>query len=969
MPKLSRGPNLERLVLGAFLFLLLNGAYLGAFALPTLFYMGNVLLHLVAGVLFLAGFLWVGWRHLRQPAPIWGRLAAMLAYPLMLGAGAAGIYLMIFFAIRPNLWILHLHVALAIAAAAAWMAALRGRAAAGGMVPEERARRLAAWRSALGAGLAAAFLFAIIYGTVGRRRDPRDVIENPDSPPLEMSSESMAGAKGPFHPSSIHTTTRGRIPSNFFMQETSKTCGRSGCHPDIYDQWNSSAHHFSSFNNQWYRKSIEYMQEMVGTEPSRWCGGCHDPAVLLNGMMDTPIKQIVNRPEAQAGLGCTACHSVIQVRSTMGQADFLIQYPPLHDLSVSENPLVRTLHDYLIRVNPEPHRRIFLKPFHREQQAEFCSSCHKVHLDVPVNSYRWFRGFNDYDTWQASAASGQGARSFYYPDKPSTCVTCHMPLLPSKDLGSHDGLVHSHRFPAANTALPIANRDEAQLKAVTDFLKDRRITLDLFAVGEAERDRPVSGAASGIGSANPEVSSLFAVGEEQGSAIGAAGATPPAAEAVRAPLDRLRKAVRAGSSVRVDLVARTRTVGHFFPGGTVDAFDVWTELKAEDAKGRVLLWSGFVSDGGKGPVDPSAHFYRSFMLDANGNPINKRNAWAGRAILYVNLIPPSSADTIHYRLDIPKDVAGPIKLTAKMNYRKFAWWNTHWAYAGVRDPAQKDYASGRGFDDGKWVFKGDTSTVSGQLKEVPDLPIVTMATAEAQLQVAKSGEPLDAGDPAPVPADRERWNDYGIGLLLQGDLRGAEAAFARVRSIEPGYADGWVNGARAALAEGNLDRAQEMLDEALKLSPDLARAHFFQGQVLKARGDYEKALEHFRRTSAQYPRDRVVLNEMGRVLFLQEKHEEAVKTLRQVLKIDPEDLQAHYNLMLAYGALGRSDEAERERRLYLRFKANESAQEITGAFRQAHRFENNERQRIHEHASLYEAPAGAGTYPRAAGVP
>ena len=68
-----------------------------------------------------------------------------------------------------------------------------------------------------------------------------------------------------------------------------------------------------------------------------------------------------------------------------------------------------------------------MKPFMRLDSAEFCATCHKVHLDVPVNDYRWIRGFNDYDNWQASAVSGQGARSFYYPPKPSTCVDCHMP--------------------------------------------------------------------------------------------------------------------------------------------------------------------------------------------------------------------------------------------------------------------------------------------------------------------------------------------------------------------------------------------------------------------------------------------------------------------------------------------------------------------------------------------------------------
>jgi tetratricopeptide (TPR) repeat protein len=320
-------------------------------------------------------------------------------------------------------------------------------------------------------------------------------------------------------------------------------------------------------------------------------------------------------------------------------------------------------------------------------------------------------------------------------------------------------------------------------------------------------------------------------------------------------------------------------------------------------------------------------------------------------------------------LNLPREAASPIHLTAKINYRKFAWWNTHWAYAGIRDAEQKSYGSSADYDDGRWVFEGDTSQVSGELKQVPDLPVVTLATAEADLRLAERGEPLDEDEPAAAPEDRERWNDYGIGLLLQGDLRGAEAAFRQVTRIEPSYADGWVNIARAAVAEGDLDKAEKMLSQALQRAPDLARAHFFLGQVMKSRGRYDEALSHFRRAYDQYPRDRVVLNEMGRTLFLQEKHAQAVETLGKVLKIDPEDLQAHYNLMLAYGALGRKEEAERERKLYLRFKANESAQEITGKYRQDHPEDNNERQRIHEHLSRYRGEASSSRYPSGASAP
>ena len=47
---------------------------------------------------------------------------------------------------------------------------------------------------------------------------------------------------------------------------------------------------------------------------------------------------------------------------------------------------------------------------------------------------------------------------------------------------------------------------------------------------------------------------------------------------VAAPLDRAGATLAPGSTARVDVVVRTRKIGHFFPGGTVDAFDVWLEL-------------------------------------------------------------------------------------------------------------------------------------------------------------------------------------------------------------------------------------------------------------------------------------------------------------------------------------------------------------------------------------------------------
>jgi tetratricopeptide (TPR) repeat protein len=899
-----------------------NSAYLASDGDPHPFYFVNLLLHLGLGLLLLAPFVSWWWRRRQRPAIL---TAGLL---LLAGAGCGLVlaWLGNLTPLRPLLWA---HIGLSLGGLVVLLLAQIGH----------RARP--AWRWAA-AGLALAIAIPLIVAVWTKGQDEQS-ISNPPAP-VRMADEAMGGEEGPFFPSSVHTRNGGTVPSSVYLN--SESCARSGCHPDLYDQWQGSAHHFSSFNNQWYRKSIEYMQEVAGVQASKWCGGCHDPAILQSGMMDTPIEEIVDTEEAQAGLGCTACHMISDVGSTMGQGDYEITVPPLHDLAASDNRWLNMAHDFLVRLDPEPHRRTFIQPFFR--QPEYCSACHKVHLDVPVNSYRWIRGFNEYDNWQASGVSGHGARSFYYPPEPMGCIDCHMPLVPSDDAANENGLIRSHRFPGANTALPTANRDDRQLEEVTRFLQASQVTVDIFAMTEAG---PAAAGGAGPRLEGPELATTFAVGEEQGMAVGRGMAPVGPAETLFGPLDRIPATVRRGESARVDVVVRTRGVGHFFPGGTVDAYDCWLELKAEDENGRIVFWSGRADE--QSPVEPGAHFYRARMIDAHGNPIDKRNAFATRAAVYVRLIPPGAADTVHFRLVVPPATGDRLTLTARLNYRKFSWFNTHWAYAGVPDPEQQGAEFGPHFDDRRFVFTGDTSRVSGEIKAVPTLPIVVMAEDRVDLQVVDGdGELPDMGLAGDGPADRERWNDYGIGLLRQGDLRGAQRAFEKVTLLEPDYVDGWVNLGRVALAEGDLDRAGEVMARALELEPELARAHHFLGVAAKELGEYDKALEHLAVAARQYPRDRVVRNQIGVVHFRKRDYPAAVAELEKVLEIDPEDLMAHYTLMLAYRGLGELERSRHHQALYERFKADEASQILTGEYRKSHPHDNNERQPIHEHVSV-----------------
>ncbi len=955
------------------LLLVANSAYVAAFGDANLFYVANAFLHPFLGIL--AGILFILFLRRRREflagAP--GRMARVLLGLSTLFGG----YLMAEGMTRPNSWALYVHVALAIAGLAVLLIVWRSRIAArnskietgnstGSEGPissfqiqvsnprfpvssvEQRAWR---WSAAVMLGALAFYGAAAAYQKL--RPNPQFLIRNPKTPPLSMEEEG-GGPNSLMFPSAATTTDGKPITSEFFMD--SESCKK--CHADIYEQWFSSMHHMASFNNQWYRKSIEYMQDTIGVKPSLWCGGCHDHALVVAGKMQKQhIRKIVDTPEAQNGLGCMSCHSIVHVKDSMGQGGFVIDYPPLDELASSKNPLLISLHDYVLKLNPKPHRNAFLKPFHKDSDkvAEFCASCHKVHLDVPVNNYRWIRGFNDYDNWQASGVSGQGARSFYYPPKSQNCADCHMPLVPSNDFGNINGHVHSHRFAAANTAVPLSHGDHGQIREVEKFLKGS-LSVDIFGLAESPAgELPEHVLRPGEG---PQLASTFAVGEESASGQGGGGISGLAPAKLVAPLGRVRAQVRRGDAMRVEAVVRTRRLGHFFPGGTVDAFDVWLELQAHDEKGRIIYWSGRVEDDGRGPVEPGAHFYRSLQLDGHGNPINKRNAWSTRAVMYARLIPPGAADTAHFRIKIPEDCGDKITLTAKLNYRKFSWWNTQWAFGGIVDPTDSTGTVDKSYDNRRWIFSGDLSKVSAKAKEIPNVPIITIAEATRTLPVVGRSAPPFEENLALDAKDRERWNDYGIGLLLQGDLKGAERAFLKVTEVEPGYADGWVNVARARVMEGNTEAAKPFLKKAVEINPRLASAYYFTGLALKADGNYPEAYNDFSTSAALFPRDRVVRNQMGRMLFLQRKYHEAVAEFEKTLAVDPEDLEAHYNLMLCYRGLNNDALAAREEKLYLRFKADESSRAITGPYKLKSPHDNNEAQPIHEHVSVALREAG-----------
>ncbi len=204
--KLGAGLGIGAITAALFVALLVNTAYIAAFAEPTVFYMGNVLLHFVLGLVLAAA---VGLLFRRRPG-----LGRELAVPAVLFTVAlvAGIALAVVGNVVPNRWLLWTHIVAAVLAVAAlvpwlWRRAFEaGQAGRGG----RRFGRIA---------LAAVLLLAVLPATLAlwrRAHPPVREIRNPLIVPASMNEEGE-GPKSPFFPSSARTNVGGIIPSNFFM--------------------------------------------------------------------------------------------------------------------------------------------------------------------------------------------------------------------------------------------------------------------------------------------------------------------------------------------------------------------------------------------------------------------------------------------------------------------------------------------------------------------------------------------------------------------------------------------------------------------------------------------------------------------------------------------------------------------------------------------------------------------------------
>lgn len=692
--------------------------------------------------------------------------------------------------------------------------------------------------------------------------------------------ESVVAAD--FSPSLAQTVHGGHLDADALM--TNDQC--LTCHADVHATWEVSAHRFASFNNPAYAFAVNNTRKKVlerdgDVSASRFCASCHDPVPLFSGLFDDPSIDFQKHPTGQAGLTCVSCHAIQEVNGVRGNGEYTIGIPDQYPFAFSENDTLQWVHGVLLKGRPQLHKTSYLKPFH--QTAEFCSTCHKVHLPEELNHYKWLRGQNHYDSFLISGVSGHGVASFYYPQEASSnCNVCHMPLIESEDFAASDFdasgrfTIHSHQFPAANTAIQaMASLDPSVNKSQIEFLQGS-LRVDIFGLRKGE------------------------------------DITKPLVAPLRPDVPTLER----GTEYLIEVVIRTLRVGHKFTEGTIDSNEVWLAIDATSEEERMIGRSGGLTPS-TSAVDPWSHFVNAYVIDREGNRIDQRNAEDIFVKLYDNQIGPGSADVVLYRFVVPEDSeASEVTIEAALNYRKF---DQNYFALFSEEPGRKN-----------------------------DLPIVTIARDSLTFPVGNRGEDLSE-QPRDIAA-WERWNDYGIGMLLKPKrvgLRQAELAFTEV--VELGRPEGYLNLARVWLKEGRLEEAAEALEQAYHGGSYPWSVAWFTGLIDKQLGNFEAAIEKFgqlRRTEFNeaverrfdFSRDYNLLNqlalsyfELSKIAGSENKRVElltlATETYHAALEEDTENVQSHYGLMQAYERLGKSSEASYHRSQHQKYRIDDNAKD------------------------------------------
>lgn len=569
----------------------------------------SVLLHTLGGVLFLAPvplYLSGHWREYRSHAPSHITVLGYVASLALLVCCVSGIVVTWqgAFDVRVSaLWRqIHLVSTFALLAAVVPHVVFSGlRLRKNGPVPG-----LAGYTAWAGAGCLLAIagvgtLTAIYRGQRYENQFPADY-------------SFLYGTNRPFAPSLARTTTGGAFDARSLAGSSS--CGTAGCHEQIVEEWEPSAHRYAAMDVVF--QSIQtVMAQQNGPESTRYCGGCHDPISLFSGTKNLFVKDLTGLHGYQEGVSCLVCHGIKET-DVKGNANYVMTQPREYLWQWETRGVGRFARDFLIRTYPAEHGKLSKRMF---KKPEYCAACHKQFIDQEVNRVGWVQLQNQYDNWAASHWNKKGD-----PHKTVECRECHMPLVESTDPAAGDDLDYnrhsndrrhrSHRFIASNQLMPVVLKDKLR-----GWQKQVELT-EQWLQGTFEV---------------PEIHDKWANG-------------PIVKLALQAP-----ETVASGDNIPLRVILASSKVGHDFPTGPLDIIQSWLEVRVRDEAGQEVWRSG--TRDAKNFLEPGTFLFKAEPVDQHGNLIDRHNLWEMVGVRFRRSLFPGYSDSVQFNIPCTGAVA------------------------------------------------------------------------------------------------------------------------------------------------------------------------------------------------------------------------------------------------------------------------------------------------------------------------
>ena len=104
--------------------------------------------------------------------------------------------------------------------------------------------------------------------------------------------------------------------------------------------------------------------------------------------------------------------------------------------------------------------------------------------------------------------------------------------------------------------------------------------------------------------------------------------------------------------------------------------------------------------------------------------------------------------------------------------------------------------------------------------------------------------------------------------------------------------------------------AESSLKQSLEAQPDQVAASYYLGLTYNAIGDDGKAIPIFRDLIQSHPQHVPSYVKLGGILVREHQYEEAQRDLERAVALDPNSVEAHYQLGLLLRRVGKTAESE-----------------------------------------------------------